>query len=35
MPEVVLSAFGYFEPGLVAKLWNSGRNDVDSARRRA
>jgi hypothetical protein len=24
-PEVVLSAFGYFEPGLVAKLWNSGR----------
>jgi hypothetical protein len=23
--EVVLSAFGYFEPGLVAKLWNSGR----------
>lgn len=24
-PAVVLSAFGYFEPGLVAKMWNSGK----------
>ena len=27
-PEVVVSAFGYFEPGLVAKMWNSGKERV-------
>lgn len=25
---VIVSAFGYFEPGLVAKLWDSGRERV-------
>ncbi len=24
-PDVVVSAFGYFSPGLVANVWNSGR----------
>jgi hypothetical protein len=24
-PDVVVSAFGYFEPGLVAKIWNSAK----------
>jgi hypothetical protein len=24
-PDVVVSAFGYFEPGLVAKMWNSAK----------
>jgi len=28
-PEVVASAFGYFHPGLVAKMWNSGKDIVD------
>lgn len=27
-PEVVSAAFGYFEPGLVAKLWNSSKEVV-------
>ncbi len=27
-PEVVVSAFGYFEPGLVAKMWNSGKERI-------
>lgn len=34
-PYVVLAAFGYFEPGLVAKLWNTGKERVsprDAAR---
>jgi hypothetical protein len=33
--EVVVSAFGYFEPNLLAKMWNSGRERVsppDAAR---
>jgi hypothetical protein len=34
-PDVVVSAFGYFEPGLVAKMWNSAKERVaprDAAR---
>lgn len=27
-PEVVLSAFGYFEPGLVTKMWNTAKERV-------
>lgn len=27
-PEVVVSAFGYFEPGLVANMWNSGKERI-------
>lgn len=27
-PEVVVSAFGYFEPALVAKMWNSGKERI-------
>lgn len=27
-PEVVISAFGYFEPGLVATMWNSGKERI-------
>lgn len=28
-PDVVLAAFGYFEPGLVAKIWNSAKEVLD------
>lgn len=34
-PDVVVSAFGYFEPGLVAKMWNTAKERVaprDAAR---
>lgn len=27
-PEVVVSAFGYFEPNLVASMWNSGKERI-------
>ncbi len=27
-PRVVQSAFGYFEPGLIAKIWNSARETM-------
>ncbi|MEX2625876.1 MAG: hypothetical protein WD225_03270 [Ilumatobacteraceae bacterium] len=27
-PEVVVSAFGYFEPSLVAKMWNTGKERI-------
>lgn len=26
--DVVLSAFGYFEPGLLTRMWNSARNEL-------
>ena len=28
-PDVALSAFGYFEPGLFAKMWNTARSVLD------
>lgn len=34
-PDVVVAAFGYFAPGMVAKLWNSGKQTLaprDAAR---
>jgi hypothetical protein len=32
---VIASAFGYFQPGLVSKLWNTGRQKVPPAQARA
>jgi hypothetical protein len=28
-PDVVLAAFGYFEPGLIAKIWTSAKQTLD------
>ncbi len=28
-PQVVASAFGYFNPGLIAKLWNTAKEKLD------
>ena len=33
-PQVIQSAFGYFEPGLIAKIWNSAKETMAPTRPR-